>query len=59
MMLLFRISVQLNVEPLIAHAVCNSQHAWVITSALNLIIGRIQFNRSVYSQCVLYVGELG
>ena len=25
--LLFRISVQLNVEPLIAHVVCNSQHA--------------------------------
>ena len=25
-MLLFRISVQLNVETLIAHAVCNSQH---------------------------------
>ena len=26
MMLLFRISVQLSVELLIAHAVCNSQH---------------------------------
>ena len=27
MMLFFRISVQLSVEPLISHAVCNSQHA--------------------------------
>ena len=27
MMLYFRISVQLSVEPLMAHAVCNSQHA--------------------------------
>ena len=36
MMLLFRISVQLNVEPLIAHAVCNSQHTIAITSVLLL-----------------------
>ena len=32
MILFFRISVQLSVEPLIAHAVRNSQHAWAITS---------------------------
>ena len=31
-MLLFRNSLQLSVEPLIAHVVCNSQHAWAITS---------------------------
>ena len=30
-MLLFNISVRLRVEPLNAHAVCNSQHTWAIT----------------------------
>ena len=35
-MILFRISVQLSVEPLIAHPVCNSQHASAITSVLLL-----------------------
>ena len=34
MMLLFRTSVQLSVEPLIAHLVCNSQHALAITGVL-------------------------
>ena len=50
-MLLFRISVQLSVEHLIAHAVCNSQHAGAIASFL--ITGRMEldcFDRSVYSQ---------
>ena len=58
MMLLFRISVQLSVEPLIAQAVCNYQHAWAITGLIYLIIGRIHFDcfdRSVYWHCVLYV----
>ena len=32
MMLLFRIFVQLSVEPLVAHEFCNSQHAIAITS---------------------------
>ena len=36
MMLLFRISVQLSVEHLIAQAVCNFQHALAITSVLLL-----------------------
>ena len=36
MMILFRIFVQWSVEPLIAHPVCNSQHAWAITSVLLL-----------------------
>ena len=34
MMLLFRISVQLSVEHLIAHAVWNSQDAWAIARVL-------------------------
>ena len=36
MMLLFRISVQLSVEPIIGFAVCNSQHARAVTSVLLL-----------------------
>ena len=35
-MLLFRISVQLNVEPLIAHAFYNSHHTQAITSVVLL-----------------------
>ena len=50
---LFKISVQLSVEPLIAHAVCNSRHARTITWVyFYLITGCIQlycFDRSVYS----------
>ena len=46
-MLLFRISVQLSVEPLIAHAVSNSQYARAITSVLFLINGRIQLIVSI------------
>ena len=38
---MFRISVQLSVERLIAHVVCNSQHAPVY---FYLITGRIQLN---------------
>ena len=36
MMMLISISAQLSVEPLIAHAVCNSQHASVLISVLLL-----------------------
>ena len=55
-MLLFRISVQLSVEPLIAHAVCNSKHARAITSVLllNYRVYPIDYvDRSVFSQCAL------
>ena len=56
MMLLFRISVQLSVEHLIAHAVCNFQNARAIASVLLYNNSRIQldcFDRSAYSQCAL------
>ena len=57
MMLLFRVSVQLSVEPLISHAVSNSQHALSSTKVyFYLIRGRIQldcFDKLVYSQCAL------
>ena len=44
-MLLFRISVELNVEPLIAHTVCNSQLAIEqLPVYFYLIIGRIQLD---------------
>ena len=52
MMLLFRISVQLSAEPLIAFAICNSQHAWAISSiflhgVFNLIVSTGQFTLNV------------
>ena len=52
MMLPFRIKC---VEPLIAHADCNSQHAWAITSVLLLNYSAYPtcFDRPVYSQCAL------
>ena len=42
MMPLFRISVELSAEPLLADVVCNSQHA-LIPKNFYLMTGRIQF----------------
>ena len=56
MTLLYRISVQLSVEPLIAHAVCNSQFVEQLPWYFYLTIGRIQrdcFDMSAYAQCAL------
>ena len=56
MMLLFRISVQLSVEPLIAHASATPSTSEQLPVYFYLITGRIQlycFDRSVYSQCTL------
>ena len=56
MMLHFRISIQLSVERLIAHAVYNSQYALAIASVLLFNYKHIQldcFDRPVYSQCAL------
>ena len=54
-MLPFRISVQLNVELLIALSTCNSQHARAITTVLLLNYRAYPdcLNRSVYSKCAL------
>ena len=52
-MLLFRISVQLSVEPFLAHTVklsaglSNYQCTWAITSVANLIVSIGQFTLSV------------
>ena len=60
MIVFFRIAALLSVKPLIAHAVCNFQHAWAITSVhgvSNLITGLFQlygFDKSVYSRKVLF-----
>ena len=56
MMLLFEVFVQLIVEPLIAHVVCNSQQLEQLRVCFYLNTGHIQldcFDRSVYSQCAL------
>ena len=50
MMLFFGISVQLSFEPLIAHAVCNSQHALAITSIILLLQG--------VSNLIVSIGQL-
>ena len=55
MMLLIRISVQLNVEPLIANEVCNSQpleqlpeYFYLITGVSNLIVSIGQFTLCLF-----------
>ena len=55
-MLIFRISVQLSVEHLIVHLVCNSSTLEQLPVYFYLITGRIQldcFDGSVYSHCAL------
>ena len=55
MMLPFRISVQLSLEPLIAHVVCNFMHEQ-LPLYFYLIPGLTHFDcfdRSVYFQCAL------
>ena len=57
MILFFRISVQLSVEPLITHTAATPSTFEQLSSVyFYLITGRIQldyFDRSVYSQCAL------
>ena len=62
-MLLFRISVQLSVESLIAHAVCNCQHAWSTASTLDQLPARLSNYQRTFtllqgvSNLILSIGQ--